>query len=64
MQPGQTQQENDSIVNSCERQAVGLSIDNGIEVTHPDGTKSANNPEGLTENAIRAELGIDKREIY
>ena len=64
MQPGMTKQENNFDTRSSERQAVGLSIDNGIEVTHSDGTKSANNPEGLTENAIRAELGIDKREIY
>lgn len=63
-QPETQSQEDGSTVKKAERQAVGLSIDNGIEVTHPDGTKSANNPEGLTENAIRAELGIDKREIY
>ncbi len=64
MQPGTQEQENGSLVAKTERQTVGISIKDGIEVTHPDGTVTAGNPEKLTENSIRAELGIDRREIY
>ena len=68
MQPGKQAQENEDgssrNVYKCERQCVGLSIEDGIEVTHPDGTISAGNPEGLTENAIRAELGLEERTRY
>ena len=51
-------------VNRCEQQAVGLEIKGGIEVTHPDGTRSVNNPDQLTENAIREELGLQRRDVY
>ncbi len=64
MQPGEQTRENNSNVNKLEQQAVGLEIKDGIPVTHPDGTVSASNPKGLTENAIREELGFDKREVY
>ncbi len=64
MQPEYQRQEDGSNVKKAERQAVGLSIEDGIEVTHPDGTRGVNNPEELTENAIRAELGLEERTIY
>ena len=63
-QPGEQIREDGISVNKREQQCVGLPIENGIVVTHPDGTTSADNPEGLTENAIRAELGLEKRTKY
>ena len=51
-------------LNKSEPQAVGLPIENGKIVTHPDGTVSDSNPKGLTENAIRAELGLEERTKY
>lgn len=64
MQPGKQDQEDGSNVNKLERQDVGLSVENGIPVEHPDGTVTTGNPDGLTENSIRKDLGLDKREIY
>ena len=64
LQPGEQEREGRSDVNKREQQAVGLEIEDGIEVEHPDGTVSASNPELLTENAIRAELGLKEREVY
>lgn len=64
MQPGKMLREDGTIVNRCEQQAVGLNIEGGIEITHPDGTTSASNPELLTENAFRREIGIPERTRY
>ncbi len=63
-QPGEMRREDGSMVNRRENQAVGLSTEGGIEVEHPDGTVTTGNPEGLTENAIRTELGLDERTRY
>ena len=63
-QPGEMIREDGSTVNRRENQAVGLSTEGGIEVEHPDGTVTTGNPEGLTENAIRNELGIAERTRY
>lgn len=63
-QPGEQAREHLNDVNKREHQAVGLEVKDGIPVEHPDGTVSASNPKGLTENAIREEMGFDKREVY
>ncbi|MBR0519550.1 hypothetical protein IJJ97_07140, partial [bacterium] len=63
-QPGEMIRDDGSKVNRRENQAVGLSTEGGIEVEHPDGTITTGNPEGLTENAIRTELGLDERTRY
>ncbi|MBR0519551.1 hypothetical protein IJJ97_07145 [bacterium] len=63
-QPGEQIREDGTSVNKREQQCVGLPIENGLVVTHPDGTKSADNPKELTENAIRAELGLEQRTRY
>ena len=64
MQPDTQRQEDGSNDKKLERQAVGLDVKDGIEVEHPDGTVTTGNPEGLTENAIKSEIGLEKREIY
>ena len=51
-------------IKAGEHQAVGLSMDGFDPVVHPDGTSSASNPDGLSENAFRSELGLDLRETY
>lgn len=51
-------------IQAYEHQAVGLSMDGFDPVVHPDGTNSASNPEGISENALRKELGLDLRETY
>ena len=53
-----------SIVGLAEFQAVGLNIINGTKIEHPDGTVTAGNPQGLSENALREELGLPKRNSY
>lgn len=62
-QPGE-QPRGAGTVNRREHQAVGLPVIGGIDVQHPDGTVTSGNPEGLTENAIRNELGIPERTRY
>ncbi|MBR0518440.1 hypothetical protein IJJ97_01480 [bacterium] len=52
------------IVSLAEFQAVGLDIISGTKVEHPDGTVTAGNPEGLSENSIREELGLPRRNSY
>ena len=56
--------ENGIQVKAGEHQAVGLSMDGFAPIAHPDGTNSASNPEGISENAFRTELGLDLRETY
>ena len=64
MQQGTQIQEDGYEAKKLERQDVGLSVENGTSVKHPDGTVTTGNPDGLTENSIRKDLGLDKREIY
>ena len=51
-----------------EHQAVGIPISadetQQQPITYPDGTKSLNNPEGLSENAFRNALGLELRHHY
>ena len=50
-----------------EHQAVGIPITGTRQqqpITYPDGTKSLNNPEGLSENALRNSLGLEPRNHY
>lgn len=64
MQPGMLKRKDGTLVKAAEHQAVGLPIPGGIETKHPDGTKTSANPELLTENAFRKDLGIDQRTRY
>lgn len=44
---------------------MGLSLPVMFDsITYPDGTQSLNNPEGISENAIRSDLNLDMRERY
>ena len=56
--------ENGKQVKASEHQAVGLNMDSIDPIAHPDGTISASNPDGISENAFRTELGLDLRETY
>lgn len=45
--------------------SIGLSMPAMFDsITYPDGTQSLNNPEGISENAIRSDLNLDMRERY
>lgn len=57
-------EENGEKVKSGEHQAVGLSMQRIAPVLHPDGTFSASNPAGISENAFRNEIGLDLRKTY
>ena len=64
LQQGEQLRDDGTTVNRCEQQCVGLEVKDGIEVEHPDGTVTTGNPEQLTENGIRSELGLQQRTRY
>ena len=68
MQPGQQKEQinqtTSAPVNKLERQCVGLPVEDGVEIKHRDGTVTTGNPKGLTENDMREDLGLEKRQHY
>ncbi len=56
--------ENGLELKAGEHQAVGLELKDFPPVEHPDGTVSASNPKGISENDFRTEIGIENRKAY